>query len=335
MFNTLLGKKYPAAYQAPAWCKNPHLQTIWPRFFGLRKIVPVTMERIDTPDGDFVDLAWGPAPQETQAVIVLFHGLEGSKDSHYIQDMLQACIGQPWQVVLMHFRGCSGEPNRTHRAYHSGETADALWLSQELRKRYPTIPFCAVGYSLGGNMLLKLAGETKAENPFSMCVSVSAPLRLDECAKAIANGFAQVYPRKLLNSMRKMLRQKFALPDYQGKVRIDESQINNLDTFEKFDENITAPLHGFASANDYYQKCSGMQFLKSITVPTLVIHALDDPFMNEAVVPGEQALSPSVAYEYSRRGGHVGFAQGKPWSTSTWLGTRLVSFITEQLGVKP
>lgn len=249
--------------------------------------------------------------------------------------MLQACIGQPWQVVLMHFRGCSGEPNRTHRAYHSGETADALWLSQELRKRYPTIPFCAVGYSLGGNMLLKLAGETKAENPFSMCVSVSAPLRLDECAKAIANGFAQVYQRKLLNSMRKMLRQKFALLDYQGKVRINESQINNLDTFEKFDENITAPLHGFASANDYYQKCSGMQFLKSITVPTLVIHALDDPFMNEAVVPGEQALSPSVAYEYSRRGGHVGFAQGKPWSTSTWLGTRLVSFITEQLGVKP
>lgn len=335
MFNTLLGKKYPAAYQAPAWCKNPHLQTIWPRFFGLRKIVPVTMERIDTPDDDFIDLAWGPAPQETQAVIVLFHGLEGSKDSHYIQDMLQACIGQPWQVVLMHFRGCSGEPNRTHRAYHSGETADALWLSQELRKRYPTIPFCAVGYSLGGNMLLKLAGETKAENPFSMCVSVSAPLRLDECAKAIANGFAQVYQRKLLNSMRKMLRQKFALLDYQGKVRINESQINNLDTFEKFDENITAPLHGFASANDYYQKCSGMQFLKSITVPTLVIHALDDPFMNEAVVPGEQALSPSVAYEYSRRGGHVGFAQGKPWSTSTWLGTRLVSFITEQLGVKP
>ena len=335
MFNTLLGKKYPAAYQAPAWCKNPHLQTIWPRFFGLRKIVPVTMERIDTPDDDFVDLAWGPAPQETQAVIVLFHGLEGSKDSHYIQDMLQACIGQPWQVVLMHFRGCSGEPNRTHRAYHSGETADALWLSQELRKRYPTIPFCAVGYSLGGNMLLKLAGETKAENPFSMCVSVSAPLRLDECAKAIANGFAQVYQRKLLNSMRKMLRQKFALLDYQGKLRINESQINNLDTFEKFDENITAPLHGFASANDYYQKCSGMQFLKSITVPTLVIHALDDPFMNEAVVPGEQALSPSVAYEYSRRGGHVGFAQGKPWSTSTWLGTRLVSFITEQLGVKP
>ena len=335
MFNTLLGKKYPAAYQAPAWCKNPHLQTIWPRFFGLRKIVPVTMERIDTPDDDFGDLAWGPAPEETQAVIVLFHGLEGSKDSHYIQDMLQACIGQPWQVVLMHFRGCSGEPNRTHRAYHSGETADALWLSQELRKRYPTIPFCAVGYSLGGNMLLKLAGETKAENPFSMCVSVSAPLRLDECAKAIANGFAQVYQRKLLNSMRKMLRQKFALLDYQGKLRINESQINNLDTFEKFDENITAPLHGFASANDYYQKCSGMQFLKSITVPTLVIHALDDPFMNEAVVPGEQALSPSVAYEYSRRGGHVGFAQGKPWSTSTWLGTRLVSFITEQLGVKP
>jgi len=335
VFNTLLGKKYPAAYQAPAWCKNPHLQTIWPRFFGLRKIVPVTMERIDTPDDDFIDLAWGPAPQETQAVIVLFHGLEGSKDSHYIQDMLQACIGQPWQVVLMHFRGCSGEPNRTHRAYHSGETADALWLSQELRKRYPTIPLCAVGYSLGGNMLLKLAGETKAENPFSMCVSVSAPLRLDECAKAIANGFAQVYQRKLLNSMRKMLRQKFALLDYQGKLRINESQINNLDTFEKFDENITAPLHGFASANDYYQKCSGMQFLKSITVPTLVIHALDDPFMNEAVVPGEQALSPSVAYEYSRRGGHVGFAQGKPWSTSTWLGTRLVSFITEQLGVKP
>ena len=331
MFNTQFGQKYLAAYQAPAWCKNPHLQTIWPRFFGKRDLIPMTIERVDTPDGDFLDLAWGPEPQETQAVVVLFHGLEGSKDSHYIQDMVHTCIGKPWQVVLMHFRGCSGEPNRTHRAYHSGETSDALWFTEQLRQRYPDIPLCGVGYSLGGNMLLKLAGETKVDNPFSACVSVSAPLRLDECAKAISEGFSQIYQRKLLNSMRTTLRQKFTQLDYKGKVRIDESQINNLDTFEKFDENITAPLHGFASANDYYQKCSGMQFLKYITVPTLVLHALDDPFMNQAVIPGAQALSPSVAYEYSPRGGHVGFAQGKPWSSSTWLGTRLVAFITEQL----
>ncbi len=331
MYKTLFGEITPAQYQSPSWCKNAHCQTIWPRFFGKRNPIAMTQERMSTPDGDFIDVAYGPKPSVIEAVIVLFHGLEGSKDSHYIQDMVNACIDHPWQVVVMHFRGCSGEPNLTHRAYHSGETTDALWLTEQLQTRYPDCPLYAVGYSLGGNMLLKLAGETKQLNPFNACVSVSAPLRLDECAKAINQGFAKVYQAKLLRSMRKTLKQKFAALDYRGKVRIDESQIDNLVTFDQFDENITAPLHGYASAQDYYQQCSGMQFLRHITAPTLVLHALDDPFMNQAVVPHSQALSQQVGYEYSRRGGHVGFALGPPWATTSWLGERIVSFIQEQI----
>ena len=303
MFTTQFGQKTLAQYSAPPWCRNPHLQTIWPRFFGRRQLVETQLERLETPDGDFLDLAWGPAPEYVEAVIILFHGLEGSKDSHYIQDMLQSALGKPWQVVLMHFRGCSGSPNRTHRAYHSGETSDPLFTIAHIKQRFPNVPLVGVGYSLGGNMLMKLAGETQTHNPLSACVSVSAPLRLDECAKAIADGFSKVYQHKLLKSMRRTLKQKFTLLDYSGKVRINETQIDNLTSFDQFDENVTAPLHGYASAQDYYQKCSGMQFLRHITVPTLVLHALDDPFMNQGVIPNDQALSEKVAYEYSPRGG--------------------------------
>lgn len=331
MFTTQFGQKTLAQYSAPAWCRNPHLQTIWPRFFGRRQWVDTHLERLETPDKDFVDLAWGPKPENVEAVIILFHGLEGSKDSHYIQDMLHSSLDKSWQVVLMHFRGCSGMPNRTHRAYHSGETSDPLHTIGHVQQRFPNVPLVGVGYSLGGNMLMKLAGETQINNPLSACVSVSAPLRLDECAKAIAEGFSKIYQYKLLNSMRGNLKQKFSMLDYSGKVRIDEAQIDNLTTFDQFDENVTAPLHGYASAQDYYQKCSGMQFLKHITVPTLVLHALDDPFMNQGVVPTTQALSDKVAYEFSPRGGHVGFAQGMPWATTTWLGRRIVAFIDEQL----
>ncbi len=330
MTNTVFGKIVTSAYQSPAWCKNRHVQTIWGKYGVRRAPIAWRLERFTLPDDDYVQLAWAPEPQQVKGVVALFHGLEGSKDSHYIQDAVAAFTKTDYQMVLMHFRGCHGEPNGTHRAYHSGETSDALAFAKTLQTRYPDIPLFAVGFSLGGNMLMKLAGETGTECPFVSCVSVSAPLRLDQCAEAIQQGFAKVYEAKLLRSMQANLRAKMATMDYRGKVRVSAATVKNLDTFTKFDENVTAPLHGFAGADDYYHKCSGLQFLKSIQKPTLILHALDDPFMNQKVVPKAQELSPKVAYELSRRGGHVGFLTGAPWCVGSWLQIRIPEFIDEQ-----
>ena len=330
MIDTIFGKIVSSGYQSPAWCKNRHVQTIWGKYGVRRAPIAWRLERFALPDNDYVELAWAPEPNQVKGVVTLFHGLEGSKDSHYIQDAVAAFADTDYQVVLMHFRGCHGEPNLTHRAYHSGETSDALVFAKALQTRFPNTPLFAVGFSLGGNMLMKLAGETGADCPFVSCVSVSAPLRLDQCADAIQQGFARVYEAKLLRSMQANLRAKMASMDYQGKVRVSAATVKNLDTFTKFDENVTAPLHGYAGADDYYQKCSGLQFLKSIQAPTLVLHALDDPFMNHNVVPKVQELSPSVAYELSRRGGHVGFLTGSPWRMGSWLQTRIPDFIEEQ-----
>jgi predicted alpha/beta-fold hydrolase len=330
MIDTIFGKIVSSGYQSPAWCKNRHVQTIWGKYGVRRAPIAWRLERFALPDNDYVELAWAPEPNQVKGVVTLFHGLEGSKDSHYIQDAVAAFADTDYQVVLMHFRGCHGEPNLTHRAYHSGETSDALVFAKALQTRFPNTPLFAVGFSLGGNMLMKLAGETGADCPFVSCVSVSAPLRLDQCADAIQQGFARVYEAKLLRSMQANLRAKMASMDYQGKVRVSAATVKNLDTFTKFDENVTAPLHGYAGADDYYQKCSGLQFLKSIQAPTLVLHALDDPFMNHNVVPKVQELSPNVAYELSRRGGHVGFLMGPPWRMGSWLQTRIPDFIEEQ-----
>lgn len=329
-FTTEFGRIRAAQYQSPSWCKNRHIQTIWGRYAIKRAPIAWDFSEFVTADDDVLHIAWAPRPPRVEGVVVLFHGLEGSVESHYIQDMVAGFVGLPLQVVVMHFRGCWQGPNRQHRAYHSGETSDAQAFTAHLQTLYPNLPLYAVGFSLGGNMLLKLAGETKQDNPFKACVSISAPMRLEQCAKAISRGFSQVYEQKLLRSMRANLRQKMATMDYSGRIRVSAAGVGNLSTFYKFDENVTAPLHGFAGADDYYQKASAMGFLKHITTPTLVIHALDDPFMNAAVVPKPTGLSAHVAYELSRRGGHVGFLEGMPWNTTSWLPRRVPDFIAQQ-----
>ncbi len=320
-----------SSFQAPWWAHNRHLQTIWPRFIQKRLPLEYRMERVTLPDTDFIDLAWGPKPAKTTGVVAMFHGLEGSIKSHYANDMMAALSGSGWQVVMMHFRSCSGEPNRLPQAYHSGETEDPSFFLELLQQRFPDIPKVAVGFSLGANMLLKLLGENPAQKWLSGAVAISAPLKLDECARSINTGFSRVYQRYLLNSMKHTLKQKMAFIDYRNLIQLGPEQVDAIDSFARFDDKVTAPLHGFADAQDYYEKCSAFHYLSAIHCPTLVLHSIDDPFMNHLIVPREEELASAVTVELSDRGGHVGFMQGSIIRPQVWLQQRVKQFFEQFL----
>lgn len=325
------GRIVKSSFTAPRWAQNRHVQTIYPRFIQPRLPLNYTMERVKLDDGDFLDLAWGPAPQKLTALVVMFHGLEGSIHSHYANDMMVTLSQQGWQVVLMHFRGCSGEANLMPRAYHSGETSDPAFIINLLHQRYPNVPKVAVGFSLGANMLLKLLGEHPDSLGLKAAAAVSAPLKLDECATSVNQGFAKVYQRYLLRSMKSNLLKKMQRIDYRDILQISEAEVADIQTFWQFDNRITAPLHGYADANDYYEKCSAYYFLKAIHCPTLILHALDDPFMNHLVIPPEEDLAHSVTVELSETGGHVGFMQGSPISPEVWLHQRVLRYFSDFL----
>lgn len=315
-------------FRAPWWARNPHLQTILPKWLR-RRPARYVAERFELADGDFVDLAWsGPISPDTRPLIVLFHGLEGSVESHYARGMLQHLQRRGDQAVLMHFRGCSGEPNRHLGAYHSGAIEDAQALIAELARRFPGKPLLAVGYSLGGNMLVNLLARA-CPPALKAAAVVSAPMRLDACSHRINQGFSRVYQRYLLGTMRAHLLRKLACHPQAGAPFLPRD-IKAIRTLHEFDQRVTAPLHGFDSAEHYYQICSGLPLLARIPVPTLILHAADDPFMTREVIPRPEQLSPQVRYELSQQGGHVGFVYGPPWRPRFWLEERLGQWLDEQ-----
>lgn len=324
-----------SSFRAPAWARNRHIQTIWPRFIQKRLPLRYSMERLELPDDDFIDVAWGPKPQEPTGIVALFHGLEGSIRSHYAHDMMATLSQRGWQVVMMHYRGCSGEPNRQPRAYHSGETSDPAFFLDWLSDRFPALPKVAIGFSLGGNMLLKLLGENPAQKWLQAAVSVSAPLKLAECSQSINQGFSRVYQKYLLASMKATLKRKMAFIDYRRLIQLKEEDVDSIQAFHQFDDKVTAPLHGFEDAADYYEKCSAYHFLSAIHCPTLVLHSIDDPFMNHLVVPQQEDLSRSVTVELSEQGGHVGFMQGSMLKPRVWLHERVAAFVEQYLPSHP
>lgn len=329
------GKIIKSTFQVPRWAKNRHVQTIWPRFIQKRLPLRYKMERLTLPDDDFIDIAWGPKPAETAGVVVLFHGLEGSIKSHYANDMMAQLSVNGWQVVMMHYRGCSGVPNITPRAYHSGETEDPSFFLQWLSDKFPGIPKVAIGFSLGGNMLLKLLGEHPAQKWVQGAVAISSPLKLAECGHSINQGFSRIYQKYLLQSMKSTLRKKMTFIDYRKLIQLTEDDVEHITSFSQFDEKVTAPLHGFADAQDYYEKCSAYHFLSAIHCKTLVLHSIDDPFMNHLVVPKEQELARSVTLELSEQGGHVGFMHGSILKPKVWLHERVKRFVSDVLPINP
>jgi hypothetical protein len=316
-----------AAEFLPAWwCRGPHAQTLWPILFRSRPRLRLTRERIELPDGDFVDLDWNE--NQTGPIVIVLHGLEGSSKSIYARGLLKALQEAGWRGVVMHQRGCSGEPNRLPRSYHSGETADFAHVLRTLRQREPNTVFAAVGYSLGGNALLKWLGETRDRESLRAAVAVSVPFLLNHAARRMAQGFSRLYQWELLRRLHRSLRRKRARMD----VPLAIPDVERLRTFREFDEYVTAPLHGFNGADHYYSACSSRAFLKGIVTPTLIVHAIDDPFMAPDTPPTRAELSEDVRFELYRHGGHVGFVAGPwPWRPSYWLEHRIPDFLSEYL----
>jgi hypothetical protein len=324
------------AFKPAWWLNHAHLQTIYPAVWRKNQPIPgLHRERLVTPDGDFIDIDWcGP---EGTPLVILLHGLTGSWQSSYIGGLQLALLKLGLRTVALNFRGCSGEFNHTARCYHSGETEDIHFLYQTLRQREPHTPFAAVGFSLGGNVLLKWLGEQGDNLALFAAVAVSVPLVLSECATKLDTGFSRIYRHRLLHDLKTYIRQKQAYLRQLGKLSEADklSQLGDLKdikSFWQYDDVVVAKLHGFASAQDYYKRSSARQFLKSISVPTLVIHALDDPFMTEKVLPQPDELSNSVTLEISKQGGHVGFVTGSfPFKPEYWLDTRISNFISQHL----
>jgi hypothetical protein len=286
--------------------------------------VPLQRERLELPDGDFLDLDWLAPVDANGPLVVVLHGLEGSSDSQYARGLLAAARRRGWRAVVMHFRGCSGEPNRLARSYHSGDTGDLAHVITELRARSPRLPIGVVGYSLGGNVLLKWLGETGSA-VIDAAVAVSVPYDLACAAERLARGVSRLYQWELLRRLRASLRRKcrrIALP-----LRVEAGALR---TFRDFDEHVTAPLHGFRGADHYYAVASARQYLPGIRVPTLLLHARDDPFMTEQAIPRPQELSATTTLELYAHGGHVGFVGGAwPWRPLYWLEQRIPQFLQD------
>lgn len=311
-----------SAFKPAWWLAGPHLQTLWPTLTRQRIPLELVRERLELPDGDFLDLDWCEAEEDSPLVLVL-HGLEGSIDSPYAKGMLRALRQAGFASLFMHFRGCSGVLNRKAGAYHSGKTDDLAYVVSLLRDRFPHRPLFALGYSLGGNVLLKWLGETGPNNPLTGAAAVSVPFLLNRLADKMNQGFARVYQRHLVSRLNRKFHEKSqAIP-----ALMELTQGKTYPTFWEFDDRVTAPLHGFTSAEEYYRKASCRQYLKGIAVPTLIIHAMDDPFMVPEVIPREDELSEQVTLELSQGGGHVGFIEGNiPGCAEYWLEKRIPRF---------
>lgn len=322
-------------FKAPWWLSNTHLQTIVAKYLAPKRQLQTRVEMLQLPDGDELQLNWvlPHEPSADRPLVIVMHGLEGNLHSHYVQGMLTSLSQQGYAAVLMHFRGCHGVANKLPRAYHSGDTADFGFFIEQLRLRYPGVTLGAVGFSLGGNVLVKYCGEQQQQNPLGAAVAISAPLSLAGSAARINRGFSRVYQRYLLNRLKATMLRKLAA-HAQFPLPVSAQDIQRLQTIRDFDQLITAPMHGYRDADDYYQRASGKAFLAQVKKPLLLVHAADDPFLDAASIPAAHELNPYVFSLVSAKGGHVGFVTGQnPWRRRYWLDEIVPEFLRQmQLG---
>ncbi|MES2128451.1 MAG: alpha/beta fold hydrolase [Pseudomonadota bacterium] len=315
-------------YPAPLWLPTGHLQTIYPAKCIPTPRVALRRERWDAADGDFVDVDFVDGEAD-KPFVVLFHGLEGSSSSHYARAMMAALAARGWSGAVPHFRGCSGEPNRAPRFYHSGDAREIDWIVRRLRQR-TRAKFYATGISLGGNALLRWLGESQhqAEIVDAAC-SVSAPLDLARGGDALSSGFNMLYTRMFLRTLKPKCLAK--LEQFPGLFD-REAMINARDLYQ-FDNVVTAPLHGYRNTDDYWDRASAKHVLEDITVPTLVLNAQNDPFLPGIHLP--RKASRHVLLDYPLAGGHVGFAVGAPPGRLDWLPQRLLHFLEGEHAMPP
>ena len=313
---------HASPYRAPVWLPGGHLQTIYANL--LIRVPPVVYrrERLELPDGDFLDFDWVDGQPGTP-VVVLIHGLEGSADSHYARGLMAHVRAQGWHGVVAHFRGCSGEDNRLPRAYFAGDSEDIEHMLRHVKTCHPDAPVYAVGVSLGGNALLKWLGEAgeSAKALVERAAGVSAPLDLTAAGHTLDHGFnRRVYTARFLFTLKaKALRKATRFPGV-----LDAKAIAAATTFREFDTLVTALLHGFRDAEDYWLRVSSKPLLKSIAVPTLVINAKNDPFLPSWALPAAADVSLAVTLEQPDTGGHVAFPSGPFPGRLDWLSQRLM-----------
>jgi predicted alpha/beta-fold hydrolase len=343
-------------YAGPLWLAGGHLQTIVPALFGYKPALSLRRERWRTPDGDFIDLDWAgdvpgfPAPPATEAtgakaekgatglhapppLLVLFHGLEGNSDSHYARWAMSTAVARGWRAVIPHFRSCSGALNEAPRFYHSGDAVEIDWILARLQgESAPGTRLFVVGVSLGGNALLRWLGENPVLAPQRVraAAAISSPVDLTAGGHALARGFNRVYTRHFLHTLK--AKSQLKLQQFPGLF--DRDAMLRADTLHRFDDIVTAPLHGFKDADDYWLRASAKPILPNITVPTLVLNARNDPFLPASALPTPAQVSDCVTLEQPATGGHVGFlgagtrnsASADTQKGGAWLASRLLQF---------
>ncbi|HET7875657.1 MAG TPA: alpha/beta fold hydrolase [Methylomirabilota bacterium] len=322
----------PPEYRRPWWYRGRHLQTLWGPLFRHAGRPPLRRERLDTPDGDFLDLDWLPEEPRGAPLVVILHGLEGSSRSHYATGLVKETRRLGWRGVVVNFRSCSGELNRTRRFYHSGETGDLDWVLGCLVAREPGLRLGLVGVSLGGNVALKWLGERGDDAPAQVrgAVAISAPLDLTACARVLDAGVRRtLYTASFLRTMKAKLEAKARVGAFDGLLDLDAAL--RARTFSEYDRLVTAPLYGFRDERDYWARSSSGQFLPRVRRPTLLINALNDPFMPPDALAGA-ALdeSPWVRAAFVPEGGHVGFLEG-PLGLRSWAERQALAFLREHL----
>lgn len=313
-------RSYP--YRAPAWLPGGHAQTIWGAALARPKVV-YRRERWELPDGDFIDLDWVDAAAGTP-LLVLFHGLEGDSNSHYARFLMAAARDRGWRGVVVHFRGCSGVPNRLPRAYNAGDSREMDHVLRRLRQTEVGVPLYVAAVSLGGNVLLKWLGEEgeRAIPVIDGAVAISAPLDLPASGAMLDRGFNRLYVARFLRTLKRKALAK--LERFPGIY--DGASVAAVRRIRTFDDIVTALLHGFRDAEAYWRLSASKPYLKFICLPTLVINARNDPFMPGDVLPGREDVSDLVSLEFPEEGGHVGFVSGPFPGVYRWLPDRVLGF---------
>lgn len=312
------------SYAAPRWLPGGHLQTIYPATCMRKPQVAYRRERWQTPDGDFIDVDFVDG-LPGRPFIVLFHGLEGSSDSHYARALMALVRDLGWSGAIPHFRGCSGTLNQAPRFYHSGDAEEIGWILRRLdplRRQRKAEKYFAAGVSLGGNALLRWLGESRHAAEFiDAACAISAPLDLAGGGAALSRGINLLYTRVFLQTLKPKCLQK--LQQFPGLF--DRDTMLRARNLHEFDNVVTAPLHGYRDTDDYWNRASAKHVLHEITVPTLVLNARNDPFLPARHLP--RTASTHVKLEYPEQGGHVGFAAGGPPGSLAWLPQRIVRFL--------
>lgn len=324
---------FPSRFKPAWWLNNRHAQTIFPTlpWSGAPRVV-LDSQPLELPDGDITIVDWmvgGPDIDTGAPLLIILHGLEGSAKSSYARSLLHAAAENGWRAAVLHFRDCGDYRNRLPRRYHAGETNDIRFFLESLRTEGHEGPMLAAGFSLGGSVLLKYLGENGVSTPLHAAVAICVPLSLHNSAKALTKGFSKIYQHHLLKRMKRALRRKFD----RHTAAFDWQRTMKARSFAEFDDAVTAPLHGFSGKDEYYDRCSSIAYLAAIRRPTLIINALDDPFMTPDAIPGEEQLSEDVRIEVSAAGGHVGFVSGgSPWRPEYYLPSRIVGFLESRIG---